>query len=214
MMFTFGKRLASASPAAARPGRSGCTSACPVRPHSSQAGKERGSSSSLGSKSLVLPPVNRRRPARPRAGPFADALGRIRLQHVDRADRRQALRVLVAAVDDVAVVEAVGGRRMHDGGLGDAGVVHRRDQGLDGAWGAPATSPSACRTAAPADRPLRRRDDVRVDVDDGVAHDVAILALFALGLQARVQARVDAARIALVDLVAVRSALSEAMPST
>jgi hypothetical protein len=57
---------------------------------------------------------------------------RIRLQHVDRADAPGAP-VLVAAVDHVAVVEAVGGRRVHDGGLADAGLVHRGDQRLDGA---------------------------------------------------------------------------------
>jgi hypothetical protein len=54
---------------------------------------------------------------------------------------------------------------VHDGGLGDAGLVHRGDQRLDGAW-------ALLRPVRALAEQRRRRiallvvgDDVRVDVD-------------------------------------------------
>ncbi len=109
---------------------------------------------------------------------------RIRLQHVDRSDRDQAIGVLVAAIDDIAVVEAVGRRGMNHGGLGDAGFIHRRNQGVHrvGAFLRPIRPLAEQRRGRIA--PFVVGDDVRMDIYEFRRHCCRTLSGSASGLNA------------------------------
>ncbi len=101
------------------------------------------------------------------AEPVIECLHRVGRHDVDGIDAGEARRHGSDGIRHIAVVVAVGGGGMHDRRLVDAGVVHGLEQGLIG--GRPLARPGGLRAAKRGQRITFgiRRDDVRMDIDDG-----------------------------------------------
>src|SRR5262249_44462750 len=122
-------------------------------------------------------------PAAAARQPVIKSFHRFGRQHVDRIDPGEAGGNSRDGIRYIAVVVTVSSRGVYDGGVIDAGGIHLLQQHFVG--GRPLARPGGLRTAKWGQRIARgvRRDDVRMDVDDG--HALTITPLTAKPITAK-----------------------------